>query len=117
MFISIFNNYLIVLTQAWQLWKEGVATGLMNPTLRDSYCEDQVLRCINLALLCVEHNPMDRPTMSVVIAMLISEGVKLPVPKQPAFSIERKIAVDNASGINRAENTINNLTISVMDPR
>ncbi|XP_031283725.1 L-type lectin-domain containing receptor kinase S.4-like isoform X2 [Pistacia vera] len=102
---------------AWQLWKEGVAIELMNPTLHDSFCEDQVLRCINLALLCVEHNQMDRPIMSVVISMLTNEGVKLPVPKQPAFSIERKIAVDNASGISRAENTINNLTISVMDPR
>ncbi|KAJ0013346.1 hypothetical protein Pint_20204 [Pistacia integerrima] len=102
---------------ACQLWKEGVATGLMNPTLRDSYCEDQVLRCINLALLCVEHNPMDRPIMSVVISMSTSEGVKLPMPKQPAFSIERKIVVDNASGINRTENTNNNFTISVMDPR
>ncbi|XP_031264869.1 G-type lectin S-receptor-like serine/threonine-protein kinase At1g11330 [Pistacia vera] len=102
---------------AWQLWKEGVALELMNPTLHDSYCEEQVLKCINLALLCVEHNPMDRPLMSGVISMLTSEGVKLPVPKQPAFSIERKIVVDSASGINRAENTVNNLTISIMDPR
>ncbi|KAJ0079834.1 hypothetical protein Patl1_22982 [Pistacia atlantica] len=103
---------------AWQLWKEGVAIELMNPTLHDSYCEEQVLKCINLALLCVEHNPMDRPNFLVVISLLLaSEGVKLPVPKQPAFSIERKIVVGSASGINMVENTINNLTISVMDPR
>ncbi|XP_031279828.1 L-type lectin-domain containing receptor kinase S.4-like [Pistacia vera] len=48
-------------SDAWQLWKEGVAIELMNPTLHDSYCEEQVLKCINLALLCVEHNLIDRP--------------------------------------------------------
>ncbi|XP_044482161.1 G-type lectin S-receptor-like serine/threonine-protein kinase At4g03230 [Mangifera indica] len=104
---------------AWQLWKKGSAMELMNPSLRNSCCEEQVLRCINLALLCVEHNPIDRPIMSVVVSMLTltSEGVKLPVPKQPAFCMERKIVGDNASGTNKAENTTNNLTISVMDPR
>ncbi|XP_044472363.1 L-type lectin-domain containing receptor kinase S.4-like isoform X2 [Mangifera indica] len=104
---------------AWQLWQEGSAMELMNSTLHDSCCEEQVLRCINLALLCVEHNPIDRPSMSVVVSMLTitSDGVKLPVPKQPAFCIERKVVGDDASGINKAENTINNLTLSVMDPR
>ena len=92
---------------------------LMNPTLYDSCCEEQVLKCINLALLCVEHNPIDRPIMSVVVSLLITgEGVKLPVPKQPAFSIERKIDVDNPSGINQADNcTINNVTMTEMHPR
>ncbi|XP_044472534.1 G-type lectin S-receptor-like serine/threonine-protein kinase At4g03230 [Mangifera indica] len=103
---------------AWQLWKEDVAMELMNPTLSVSYCQDQVLKCINLALLCVEHNPIDRPTMPVVISMLTSEGVTLPMPKQPAFSIERKIDVDNPSGINQADNcTINNVTMTEMHPR
>lgn len=106
------------MAQAWQLWKEDVPMELMNPTLRVSYCQDQVLKCINLALLCVEHNPIDRPTMPVVISMLTSEGVKLPMPKQPAFSIERSIDVGNPSGINRADNcTINNLTMTEMHPR
>ncbi|XP_044482158.1 L-type lectin-domain containing receptor kinase S.4-like [Mangifera indica] len=103
---------------AWQLWKEGSSMELMNPTLYDSCCEEQVRKCINLALLCVEHNPIDRPIMSVVVSLLITgEGVKLPVPKQPAFCIERKIVGDKASGINKAENTKNNLTISVLEPR
>ncbi|XP_044472382.1 L-type lectin-domain containing receptor kinase S.4-like [Mangifera indica] len=95
---------------AWQLWKAGSAMELRNPALQDSCCEEQVLKCVNLALLCVEHNPIDRPSMPVVVSMLTitSEGVKLPAPKQPAFCIERKVVGENASGINKAGNTINN---------
>ena len=73
------------LFQAWQSWKEGAAIELMHPTLLESFAEDRALRCINVALLCVENNPLDRPSMSVVVSMLTSEIVKLPMPKQPAF--------------------------------
>ncbi|KAL5738127.1 hypothetical protein ACOSP7_030888 [Xanthoceras sorbifolium] len=102
---------------AWELWKEGAGLELMHPTLRDSCSEDQVLRCINVALLCVEDNPLDRPSMSVVISMLTSEGVKLPTPKQPAFRIGRRVAETNSNEGKEENHSINNLTISVMDGR
>ncbi|KAH7544073.1 hypothetical protein JRO89_XS15G0100400 [Xanthoceras sorbifolium] len=103
--------------KAWELWKEGAGLELMHPTLRDSCSEDQVLRCINVALLCVEDNPLDRPSMSVVISMLTSEGVKLPTPKQPAFRIGRRVAETNSNEGKEENHSINNLTISVMDGR
>ncbi|KAK3197991.1 hypothetical protein Dsin_021406 [Dipteronia sinensis] len=103
---------------AWMLWKEDAALELIHPTLRDSCSEDQVLRCINVALLCAEDNPLDRPSMADVISMLTSEGVKLPMPKQPAFCIERRVAEVNSNEDMVAENhSINNVTISVIDGR
>ena len=107
-----------ILSQAWMLWKEDAALELMHPALRDSCSEDRVLRCINVALLCVEDNPLDRPSMADVISMLTSEGVELPMPKQPAFCIERRVAEVNSSTGGMVENhTINNLTVSVMTGR
>ncbi|KAL5770392.1 hypothetical protein ACOSP7_014546 [Xanthoceras sorbifolium] len=102
---------------AWELWREGAGLELMHPTLRDSCSEDQVLRCINVALLCVEDNPLDRPSMSVVNSMLTSEGVKLPTPKQPAFRIGRRVAETNSNEGKEENHSINNLTISVIDGR
>uniref|UniRef100_A0A0A9TL30 Uncharacterized protein n=1 Tax=Arundo donax TaxID=35708 RepID=A0A0A9TL30_ARUDO len=43
------------------------------------------MRCINIALLCVQENAADRPTMSDVVAMLSSTSMALPEPKHPAY--------------------------------
>ena len=56
---------------------------------RDSYNNlQEVLRCIHVGLLCVQENPMDRPTMSSVVSMLGSENVVLPQPKPPGYFTE-----------------------------
>ncbi|KAF3451653.1 hypothetical protein FNV43_RR07749 [Rhamnella rubrinervis] len=76
-----------LLSYAWKLWKEGTPLALADPTLRDSYSENEVLRCIHLGLLCVQEDPDDRPTMASIVMMLNSYSVTLPVPQQPAFFI------------------------------
>ncbi|TVU20889.1 hypothetical protein EJB05_30490, partial [Eragrostis curvula] len=42
-------------------------------------------RYINIALLCVQENADDRPTMSDVVAALNSESVVVAEPKHPAY--------------------------------
>ncbi|CAL2253728.1 unnamed protein product [Prunus armeniaca] len=49
---------------AWELWKEGAGLELMDPTLGESCVRDQLLRCAQVSLLCVEENADDRPAMS-----------------------------------------------------
>ena len=61
----------------------------MDETLHESCNTNEFLRCLNAALLCVQDDPADRPTMSNVVVMLSSEAANLPVPKKPAFSIRR----------------------------
>lgn len=74
--------------QAWELWKENAGLELMDPTLSDSCIGNQLLRCINVGLLCVEENAADRPTMSDVISMLTNESMQLPKPTKPAYYTE-----------------------------
>ncbi|CAL1358332.1 unnamed protein product [Linum trigynum] len=75
---------------AWNLWKEGSPLQLMDPALEDSCnSKDQILRCINIGLLCMEYNAIDRPGMSEVISMLTSEVSQLPIPEQPGFTMTR----------------------------
>ena len=73
------------------MWKDGRCSGIMDPTLvEDSNVvdNDRVMVCIQVALLCIQENAKDRPTMLDVVSMLSNErkNTNLPVPKQPAFS-------------------------------
>ncbi|KAG8490698.1 hypothetical protein CXB51_013796 [Gossypium anomalum] len=105
------------LNPAWELWKHGGALELMDPALSDScFKQYQVLRCITLSLLCVEDNPLDRPTMSDVVSVLNGE-MQLALPKQPAFSIGIRIVETNIKSKEVEIYSLNGLTMSTMDAR
>ncbi|KAK9050211.1 hypothetical protein SSX86_030818 [Deinandra increscens subsp. villosa] len=76
-----------LLGHAWRLYTQGRSIELMSASLRGSCIASEVLRCLQVGLLCVQHHAEDRPTMLSVVLMLVSEGV-LPQPKQPAFYSE-----------------------------
>ncbi|KAM3701783.1 hypothetical protein ACJW30_05G200600 [Castanea mollissima] len=76
-----------LLSYAWEHWSNGTALELLDPTLRDSYSRNEVNQCIHIALLCVQENPADRPTMANIILMLDSYSVTLKTPQQPAVFI------------------------------
>ncbi|KAK6264894.1 hypothetical protein SCA6_020328 [Theobroma cacao] len=69
----------------WRHWKNGTPIELMDSTLQDSYVSNEVLRCIQIGLLCVQEDPSARPTMARVVLMLSSPSVTLPSPKKTAF--------------------------------
>ncbi|RXH86609.1 hypothetical protein DVH24_021882 [Malus domestica] len=79
------DRVLNLVGHAWELWKEDRETELMDPTLVETCTRHQVLRCVQVGLLCVEEKAADRPTMSELISMLTNESVQLPEPKKPAF--------------------------------
>jgi len=54
--------------------------------------------------------------MSSVLHMLASDTITLPIPKQPAFSIGRFVAMEGQSS-NQKVCSGNELTISVLSPR
>ncbi|KAK4594733.1 hypothetical protein RGQ29_018441 [Quercus rubra] len=102
---------------AWDLWQEGKGLELVDPTIRESCVEYQVLRCIHVSLLCVEDGAIDRPTMLDMLSMLTNESTQLPLPKKPAFSIRRKSIVANIPNKEPEVYTVNDLSITDMDPR
>ncbi|XP_019191694.1 PREDICTED: G-type lectin S-receptor-like serine/threonine-protein kinase CES101 [Ipomoea nil] len=72
---------------AWELWREGRGVELMDPALSGSCPEAEVMRCIQVGLLCVQDDAIYRPSMSTVVSMLANQSAQLPLPKQPAFFI------------------------------
>ncbi|WOL15112.1 hypothetical protein Cni_G23893 [Canna indica] len=77
-----------LLGYTWQNWNRGTALEIVDPVLDGHYQGSNVLRCIQIGLLCVQENPADRPTMRMVDLMLNSETVSLQPPSRPAFCVE-----------------------------
>ncbi|XVE80245.1 hypothetical protein DITRI_Ditri14bG0124200 [Diplodiscus trichospermus] len=101
---------------AWLLWKEGRVIELVDTCLEDSMVESQVLRCIQVGLLCVQNLPKDRPTMSSVNFMLANEGATLPDPKEPGFFTDTSCNA-NTSTRKEDQHTINVVTITMVGGR
>ncbi|KAG5568424.1 hypothetical protein H5410_064562 [Solanum commersonii] len=75
-----------LLNYAWTNWQEGTATNLIDPMFRGSSgLVRDIMRYIHIALLCVQENIGDRPTMAAVVLMLSSLSLSLPVPSGPAY--------------------------------
>ena len=70
---------------------------MIGETIVDSCPISEALRLIHIALLCVQEDPNDRPTMSRVILMLASKSINLPQPSAPPFSVDRLIMSDQSS--------------------
>ncbi|XVF01861.1 hypothetical protein REPUB_Repub04eG0125800 [Reevesia pubescens] len=104
---------LSLLGYAWHLWKADKALDLLDQTQRESCKANELLKCLNVGLLCVQEDPNDRPTMSQVVFMLGSEIASLPAPKQPAFVV-RRCPSSRASSSSRPETfSQNELTVTL----
>ncbi|CAL2265328.1 unnamed protein product [Prunus armeniaca] len=103
-----------LIAYAWRLWKAGKELEFVEPLLMESCTKTEVLRCMHIALLCVQEDPAERPTMSAVVVLLGSESVDLPEPKQPAiFAVRRVLPVNESI----TDPSANGLTMSIMAPR
>ena len=69
------------------MWAEERALELLDGVLKERFTPSEVIRCIQVGLLCVQQRPEDRPDMSSVVLMLNGEKL-LPNPKVPGFYTE-----------------------------
>ncbi|KAF8409423.1 hypothetical protein HHK36_005499 [Tetracentron sinense] len=104
-----------LLGHAWLLWKEGKALELVDAVMEDSYVVSQVMKCIQVGLLCVQKYPEDRPIMSSVVVMLSNESVTMPQPKQPGFFTERGSTDTDLLSRNEKGRTESPVTITVLE--
>ncbi|XWS68546.1 hypothetical protein CRYUN_Cryun04dG0099400 [Craigia yunnanensis] len=104
---------LSLLGYAWHLWKADKALDLLDRTQHESCKANELLKSLNVGLLCVQEDPSDRPTMSQVVFMLGSETASLPAPKQPAFVV-RRCPSSRASSSSKPETfSQNELTVTL----
>ena len=97
--------------------------------------DEQVLRCIQIGLLCVQDDPNERPSMASVVLMLKSNYIPLCSPSAPAsFSkggitgetnlrqrsmapnLQENMQSDRHTTVSGAS-SVNDVSISILEPR
>ena len=77
---------------------------------------DEVLRCIQIGLLCVQESAIDRPTMLTIIFMLGNNSA-LPFPKRPTFTSKTTHKGGDLSPSGERLLSVNNVTLTLLQPR
>ncbi|KAK1325287.1 Cysteine-rich receptor-like protein kinase 8 [Acorus calamus] len=120
-----------LLTYVWKHWTEGTTQQLIGRAPPGQFPSREFHRCIHLGLLCVQGNPVDRPTMSFVVLMLSSHSLSVPAPSPPGYLLQSDQSsessallrgdLDDADGFsNQNENKThsrNTISISEIEPR
>ncbi|ANM58039.1 lectin protein kinase family protein [Arabidopsis thaliana] len=109
-----------LIVHVWNLFKENKIREVIDLSLRDSALDyPQVLRCVQVALLCVQENAEDRPSMLDVVSMIYGEGNNaLSLPKEPAFyDGPRRSFPEMKVEPQEPENVSASITITVLEAR
>ncbi|KAK9266599.1 hypothetical protein L1049_027337 [Liquidambar formosana] len=110
------NKNMTLLEYGYELWKDGKGMELMDPSLDDASSSCKLMTCMQVALLCVQERPADRPFMLEVYSMLKNETSAFAMPKRPAFSLNRDEDEEKNPTLRLADCS-NDATISQMLPR
>ncbi|KAL6657850.1 hypothetical protein ACP70R_005630 [Stipagrostis hirtigluma subsp. patula] len=106
---------------AWQLWNADKGEQLIDPAIRASCsAAREALRCVHMALLCVQDHACDRPEIPYVVMALGSDGAVLPMPKPPTFTLQCTSSMErDRFGGNKDDESYSacDLTITVMQGR
>ncbi|EFH62805.1 S-locus lectin protein kinase family protein [Arabidopsis lyrata subsp. lyrata] len=97
-----------LIAYAWESWCETGGVDLLDKDVADSCHPLEVERCVQIGLLCVQHQPADRPNTIELLSML-STTSDLPSPKQPTFVVHTRDDESSSKDLI----TVNELTKSV----
>ncbi|KAL2928260.1 Receptor-like serine/threonine-protein kinase SD1-8, partial [Bienertia sinuspersici] len=112
------DHELNLLGYSWKVWREGKGTELLDKVVGDEYSIHEVLRCLQVGLLCVQERAEDRPTMASVVLMLSSESASLPQPKLPGFCMGWNPNETDSSSSKQDESfTVNQVTVTMLNAR
>ncbi|PNY15274.1 cysteine-rich receptor-like protein kinase [Trifolium pratense] len=99
-----------LLNYAWKNWMDEKVVEVLDFDIENSFSYSEVVKCIQIGLLCVQQNLDDRPTMERVVSYLSSVPSELPLPQEPAGFMRNN---NNTT----AGSSINDMTMSRFSPR
>ncbi|KAG6386937.1 hypothetical protein SASPL_152117 [Salvia splendens] len=87
------SEYLCLLRYAWDLWKKGCVDELIDPTTLEllKSWSSVAMRYVQISLLCVEENPVDRPLICDVVAMLNNDKRAIQTPRNLTLTVGRAL--------------------------
>nr|QUS47409.1 S receptor kinase [Raphanus sativus] len=115
------DSNLNLLGCVWRNWKEGKGLEIVDKVIIDSSSPTlrphEILRCLQIGLLCVQERVEDRPMMSSVVLMLGSEAAWIPQPKQPGYCVSGSSLKNYSTWRDDEFCTVNQITMSIIDAR
>ncbi|KZV53241.1 G-type lectin S-receptor-like serine/threonine-protein kinase [Dorcoceras hygrometricum] len=103
-----------LIAYAWKQWQEGDISCLIDPVIFDTALEIQMMRYVQVGLLCVQETAKDRPCISIILSMLNNEIAVLPRPMEPAFTADHRPQGTRSSDI-LIENSSKTLTSTFIE--
>ncbi|KAL1215953.1 G-type lectin S-receptor-like serine/threonine-protein kinase SD1-29 [Cardamine amara subsp. amara] len=105
-----------LLAYAWDSWHETGGSNLLDRNLTDSCQAFEVARCVQIGLLCVQHEAVDRPNTLQVLSMITST-TDLPIPKQPIFAVHTLNHMSMLQSTSKDCFSVNEITHSMIQGR
>ncbi|KAK7280210.1 hypothetical protein RJT34_25272 [Clitoria ternatea] len=97
-----------LLSHAWREWRNETPLKILDQDIEESSNHNEVIKCIQIGLLCVQDKPNDRPTMAKVVSYFSSPLAELPHPGEPTNSMHQKILRKMVAGeLNSSSTTVN----------
>ncbi|XP_042373317.1 receptor-like serine/threonine-protein kinase SD1-8 [Zingiber officinale] len=110
------DQHLNLLDYVWRLWRNDKALELIDETICPPFSMEEVMRCINIGLLCVQERCEDRPIVTSILLMLLgSDNTSLPEPRQPGF-VSRDLHEGNSSSIMKYTCS-NQVSVTILEAR
>ncbi|KAI9123428.1 hypothetical protein K1719_004728 [Acacia pycnantha] len=106
-----------LLSFAWKQWKEQKLMEILDSNMEEFGSYNEVIKCIQIGLLCVQENPDSRPTMAEVVSYLSNDSSQLPLPQEPAFSLHAGMVPSTSRGSNNGPGSVNEVSMSEFFPR
>ncbi|CAA0393752.1 unnamed protein product [Arabidopsis thaliana] len=106
---------------AWKRWVEGELESIIDPYLNENP-RNEIIKLIQIGLLCVQENAAKRPTMNSVITWLARDGTfTIPKPTEAAFvTLPLLVKPENRSMSERKDKdpfSVDEVSITVLYPR
>lgn len=95
----------------WKLYETEEVLEMVDKNMGDNYAKEEVLRMIQLGLLCTQASVTQRPSMSEIVAMLVSNTeihTLQTTPMQPALGYTGRGTYSNSG----TSSSVSNATVS-----
>ncbi|CAL5209768.1 unnamed protein product [Lathyrus oleraceus] len=106
-----------LLSYAWNQWKGESPFEMLDPIMQESYAPNEVEKCVQIGLLCVQENPDDRPTMGTIVSYLNNVSIDMPFPMEPAFFMHGRTRRNSAEHQSYSGHSTNHSFSSSVRPR
>ncbi|KAI9112375.1 hypothetical protein K1719_016572 [Acacia pycnantha] len=107
-----------LLSFTWKKWRDDKLVEMLDSNINELGSYNEVIKCIQIGLLCVQENANVRPSMATVVSYLSNDSIQLPLPEEPAFFLHghkpQPIISKNRSG---ESCSVNEASMSEFFPR